>query len=106
VIGGVLCQTHNQLIGNRSSSRGSTLLGEADASWTTLPPRLPRGHSNRPSNRDEQPTALYEDHPMLSRHTRKDDALDRLSEGIAQLTSSEAWRAWLRAQARFHGYRV
>jgi antirestriction protein ArdC len=41
---------------------------------------------------------------MLSSHTRKDDALDRLSDGIAQLTSSEAWRAWLRVQARFHGY--
>jgi hypothetical protein len=26
---------------------------------------------------------------MLSRHRRKDDALDRLSDGIAQLTSSE-----------------
>ena len=41
---------------------------------------------------------------MLSRHTRKDDALDRLSDGIAQLTSSDAWRAWLRVQARFHRY--
>ena len=42
---------------------------------------------------------------MLSTHaSRKDDALDRLSNGIAQLTSSNAWRAWLRVQARFHNY--
>jgi hypothetical protein len=41
---------------------------------------------------------------MLSRHTRKDDALDRLSDGIAQLTSSDAWHAWLHMQARFHHY--
>jgi N-terminal domain of anti-restriction factor ArdC/IrrE N-terminal-like domain len=38
------------------------------------------------------------------RHARKDDALDRLGDGIARLTSSDAWRAYLRVQARFHTY--
>ena len=37
-------------------------------------------------------------------HRRKTDALDRLADGIGQLVSSEAWRAWLRVQARFHRY--
>jgi antirestriction protein ArdC len=41
---------------------------------------------------------------MLGSSTRQDDALDRLTRGIAQLTSSEAWTAWLRVQARFHAY--
>lgn len=36
--------------------------------------------------------------------THKDEALERLSNGIAQLTSSETWSAWLRTQARFHQY--
>ena len=35
---------------------------------------------------------------------RKDEALERLSNGIAQLTNSDAWSAWLRTQARFHQY--
>jgi antirestriction protein ArdC len=35
---------------------------------------------------------------------RKDEALERLSNGIAQLTSSDAWSTWLRTQARFHHY--
>ena len=41
-----------------------------------------------------------------TRPSRKDDALDRLADGIARLTSSDAWRAWLRVQARFHRYRI
>ena len=36
--------------------------------------------------------------------TRKDEALERLTTGIAQLTNSETWSAWLRTQARFHQY--
>jgi N-terminal domain of anti-restriction factor ArdC/IrrE N-terminal-like domain len=39
-----------------------------------------------------------------SRHTRKDDALGRLTDGITRLTGSDTWRAWLRVQARFHRY--
>jgi hypothetical protein len=41
---------------------------------------------------------------MIGSSTRTDEALDRLSSGIAQLTSSDAWRAWLSVQARFHTY--
>ncbi len=41
---------------------------------------------------------------MIGNHTRKDEALDRLTSGIAQLTSSDRWTAWLRVQARFHSY--
>ena len=41
---------------------------------------------------------------MIGSSTRRDEALDRLSRGIAQLTSSDAWHAWLRMQARFHQY--
>ena len=36
--------------------------------------------------------------------TRKDETLDRLTRGIARLTSSAAWTDWLRVQARFHSY--
>lgn len=36
--------------------------------------------------------------------SRKEEALERLSNGIAQLTSSPAWSTWLRMQARFHQY--
>ena len=36
--------------------------------------------------------------------TTRDDVLARLDEGIAALTSSERWTAWLRVQARFHHY--
>jgi DNA primase len=36
--------------------------------------------------------------------TTRDDVLTRLDEGIAALTSSERWTAWLRVQARFHRY--
>jgi hypothetical protein len=36
--------------------------------------------------------------------SRKDDALERLRNGVAQLTTSDAWSAWLRMQARFHHY--
>jgi hypothetical protein len=39
---------------------------------------------------------------MIGSSTRKDEALDRLTDGIAQLTSSDKWTAWLRVQARFH----
>jgi len=41
---------------------------------------------------------------MIGSTTRKDDALERLSNGIAQLATSDAWLAWLRMQARFHTY--
>ena len=41
---------------------------------------------------------------MIVTSTRKDEALDRLTDGIAQLTSSDKWTAWLRVQARFHSY--
>ena len=41
---------------------------------------------------------------MIDSSTRRDEALDRLSRGIAQLTSSDAWHAWLHMQARFHHY--
>ena len=40
---------------------------------------------------------------MIGSSTRR-DALDRLRSGIAQLTSSDAWRAWLCVQARFQSY--
>jgi len=36
--------------------------------------------------------------------TTKANALERLSEGIAQLTSSERWTDWLTMQSRFHKY--
>jgi antirestriction protein ArdC len=36
--------------------------------------------------------------------TTRDDVIARLDEGIAALTSSERWTAWLRVQARFHRY--
>lgn len=36
--------------------------------------------------------------------TTKTDALDRLTEGIEQLTSSERWQDWLTMQSRFHHY--
>jgi len=32
---------------------------------------------------------------MIGSSTHKDEALDRLTSGIAQLTTSDAWRAWL-----------
>jgi len=41
---------------------------------------------------------------MIVTSTRKGEALDRLTDGIAQLTSSDKWTAWLRVQARFHSY--
>ena len=41
---------------------------------------------------------------MLGSSTRKDDVLDRLTSGIAQLTSSDAWGAWLSVQTRFRRY--
>ena len=41
---------------------------------------------------------------MIGSSTRKDEALDRLTDGIAQLTSSDMWRSWLAMQARFHKY--
>jgi len=39
---------------------------------------------------------------MIGSSTRKDEVLERLSNGIAQLTSSVAWRDWLAIQSRFH----
>jgi len=41
---------------------------------------------------------------MITNSSRKDETIERLTDGIAQLTSSEAWTAWLRVQARFHRY--
>jgi hypothetical protein len=41
---------------------------------------------------------------MIGSSTRKDEALDRLIDGIAQLTSADMWRSWLTMQARFHKY--
>lgn len=37
-------------------------------------------------------------------NTDKMNILDRLAEGITQLTSSERWQEWLTMQSRFHGY--
>jgi hypothetical protein len=39
---------------------------------------------------------------MIGTSTRKDDTLGR-SCGIAELTNSKTWTAWLRVQARLHG---
>jgi len=36
--------------------------------------------------------------------TDKTNILDRLAEGISQLTSSERWQEWLTMQGRFHSY--
>src|ERR1035437_7192625 len=36
--------------------------------------------------------------------TLRPDALDRLSAGIAQLSTTAAWKAWLDVQRRFHRY--
>lgn len=37
-------------------------------------------------------------------NTDKTNILDRLVEGITQLTSSERWQEWLTMQGRFHNY--
>jgi len=39
---------------------------------------------------------------MITNSSRKDETLERLTNGIAQLTSSDSWTTWLRVQARFH----
>jgi antirestriction protein ArdC len=36
--------------------------------------------------------------------TTKTNILDRLTEGIAELTSSERWQDWLNMQSKFHRY--
>src|SRR6202795_1891005 len=36
--------------------------------------------------------------------TTKTNILDRLTEGITQLTSSDRWQDWLTMQSRFHHY--
>jgi antirestriction protein ArdC len=36
--------------------------------------------------------------------SKKDEVLATLAEGVARLTDSEAWRAWLNVQRRFHNY--
>jgi hypothetical protein len=41
---------------------------------------------------------------MITNSRRKDETLERLTNGIAQLTNSERWTTWLRVQARFHRY--
>jgi DNA primase len=40
----------------------------------------------------------------VSTAVSRDDVLTRLAEGIRQLTSSEAWTAWLQTQSRFYRY--
>jgi hypothetical protein len=40
----------------------------------------------------------------VSTAVSRDDVLTRLAEGIRQLTSSEAWTAWLQMQSRFYRY--
>ncbi len=35
---------------------------------------------------------------------RRDSVLHTLTAGIAELTSSDAWRSWLEVQGRFHSY--
>lgn len=37
-------------------------------------------------------------------NTDKTNILERLAEGITQLTSSERWQEWLTMQSRFHSY--
>lgn len=37
-------------------------------------------------------------------NTDKTNILERLAEGITQLTSSERWQEWLAMQSRFHSY--
>jgi antirestriction protein ArdC len=41
---------------------------------------------------------------MTATTTARDELLDRLTEGIARLTSSDEWLRWLDAQRRFHRY--
>jgi antirestriction protein ArdC len=36
--------------------------------------------------------------------TTKPEILDRLTQGVAELTTSEAWTQWLDTQRRFHSY--
>ncbi|MDQ2961015.1 MAG: hypothetical protein M3R48_08210 [Candidatus Dormibacteraeota bacterium] len=40
----------------------------------------------------------------MSTAVSRDDILVRLAEGVRQLTSSEAWTAWLQMQSRFYRY--
>ena len=40
----------------------------------------------------------------MADNKRKDEAMARLAEGIAELTSSGAWQDWLKTQSRFHRY--
>lgn len=40
----------------------------------------------------------------MSTAVSRDDVLTRLAEGIRELTSSEAWTAWLQMQSRFYRY--
>lgn len=40
----------------------------------------------------------------MSETTNRANVLERLSEGIASLTSSEKWQEWLNVQSRFHQY--
>ena len=69
------------------SLRSALLLG---------PPLSRTGHITAPLPRG--------DHPMITNSSRKDETLERLTNGIAQLTSSDSWTTWLRVQARFHRY--
>lgn len=40
----------------------------------------------------------------MTTNDRRDDVLNRLTEGITNLTSSDAWQEWLTVQSRFHRY--
>jgi N-terminal domain of anti-restriction factor ArdC len=40
----------------------------------------------------------------MSDTNRTADVLDRLTAGISQLTSTDAWRDWLDVASRFHAY--
>jgi len=40
----------------------------------------------------------------MTQTTHRTDVLDKLTEGIAELTNSERWQDWLDVQSRFHHY--
>lgn len=40
----------------------------------------------------------------MAEPSRRDQVLQQLTAGIAELTSSDAWRSWLEVQGRFHQY--
>jgi hypothetical protein len=85
----------------------------ADAAPCQVPRRVaasPRHARFAPALRLARPLAYrlrrsrtkQEDEHMAN--TDKTNILDRLAEGITQLTSSERWQEWLTMQSRFHSY--